>query len=190
VSSADERAGRFLEGITWLRVILTPVVMALVLHGGDRADAFAAALFAVAAVTDFVDGRLARRWKRTSQLGAFLDTTADKVLVTGVLIALVAVGRASAWVAFVIIAREIVVFGLKGVASSAEGSIVNPSRLGKAKANLQFFAIFVAIWRPDVVLWGRFLDEWLMWLAAIVTVWSGIDYVARYAGAFTRTRER
>jgi len=190
VSSADERAGRFLEGITWLRVILTPIVMALVLHGGDRADVIAAALFAVAAVTDFVDGRLARRWKRTSQLGAFLDTTADKVLVTGVLIALVGVGRASAWVAFVIIAREIVVFGLKGVASSAEGSIVSPSRLGKAKANLQFFAIFVAIWRPDVVLWGRFLDEWLMWLAAIVTVWSGIDYVARYAGAFTRARER
>ena len=148
MSSADERAGRFLEGITWLRVILTPIVMALVLHGGDRDDAIAAALFAVAAATDFVDGRLARRWKRTSQLGAFLDTTADKVLVTGVLIALVAVGRASAWVAFVIIAREIVVFGLKGVASSAEGSIVTPSRLGKAKANLQFFAIFVAICAP------------------------------------------
>jgi CDP-diacylglycerol--glycerol-3-phosphate 3-phosphatidyltransferase len=190
VSSADERAGRFLEGVTWLRVILTPIVMALVLHGGDRADAIAAGLFALAAITDFVDGRLARRWKRTSQHGAFLDTTADKVLVTGVLIALVAVGRASAWVAFVIIAREIVVFGLKGVASSAEGSIVNPSRLGKAKANLQFLAIFVAIWRPDVLLWGRFLDEWLMWVAAIITVWSGIDYVGRYAGAFTRVRER
>jgi len=82
------------------------------------------------------------------------------------------------------------VFGLKGVASSAEGSIVNPSRLGKAKANLQFLAIFVAIWRPDVLLWGRFLDEWLMWVAAIITVWSGIDYVGRYAGAFTRVRER
>ena len=92
MSSADERAGRFLEGVTWLRVILTPIVMALVLHGGDRADAIAAGLFALAAITDFVDGRLARRWKRTSQLGAFLDTTADKVLVTGVLIALVAVG--------------------------------------------------------------------------------------------------
>ena len=133
MSSADERAGRFLEGVTWLRVILTPVVMALVLRGGDRADTEAAALFALAAVTDFVDGRLARRWKRTSQLGAFLDTTADKVLVTGVLIALVAVGRASAWVGFLIIAREIVVFGLKGVASSAEGSIVNPSRLGEGE---------------------------------------------------------
>jgi len=190
VSSADERAGRFLEGVTWLRVILTPVVMALVLCGGDRADTEAAALFALAAVTDFVDGRLARRWKRTSQLGAFLDTTADKVLVTGVLIALVAVGRASAWVGFVIIAREIVVFGLKGVASSAEGSIVNPSRLGKAKANLQFLAIFVAIWRPDILVGGRFVDEWLMWVAAIITVWSGIDYVGRYAGAFTRVRER
>ena len=184
MSSADERAGRFLEGVTWLRVILAPIVMALVLHGGDRTDAIAAGLFALAAITDFVDGRLARRWKRTSQLGAFLDTTADKVLVTGVLIALVAVGRASAWVGFVIIAREIVVFGLKGVASSAEGSIVNPSRLGKAKANLQFLAIFVAIWRPDVLLWGRFLDEWLMWMAAIITVWSGIDYVGRYASAF------
>jgi len=190
VSSADERAARFLEGVTWLRVVLTPVVMALVLHGGDRADAAAAALFAVAALTDFVDGRLARRWKRTSQLGAFLDTTADKVLVSGVLIALVAVGRASAWVGFVIIAREIVVFGLKGVASAAEGSVVMPSMLGKAKTNLQFLAIFVAIWRPDVLLGGHFLDEWLMWGAAILTVWSGIDYVGRYAGTFTRVRGR
>mgnify|MGYP003694726397 CR=1 FL=1 len=89
-------------------------------------------------------------------LGAFLDTTADKVLVTGVLIALVAVGRASAWVAFVIIAREIVVFGLKGRRELGRGIDREARRwLGKAKANLQFFAILVAIWRPDVVLWGR-----------------------------------
>src|SRR5213595_3334193 len=157
--------------------------MALVLHGGDRADAPAAGLFALAAITDFVDGRLARRWKRTTQLGAFLDTTADKVLVSGVLIALVSVGRASAWVSFIIIAREIVVFGLKGVASAAEGSVVAPSMLGKAKTNLQFLAIFVAIWQPNVVLWGHLIDTWLMSAAAILTVWSGIDYVGRYAGA-------
>jgi CDP-diacylglycerol---glycerol-3-phosphate 3-phosphatidyltransferase len=190
MSTADERAGRVLEGITWLRVALTPVVMFLVLRGGDRNDAAAAALFAVAAVTDFADGRLARRWKRTTQLGAFLDTTADKVLVSGVLIALVSVGRASAWVSFVIIAREIVVFGLKGVASAAEGSVVPPSLLGKAKTNLQFLAIFVAIWQPDVVIWGHLISVWLMWVAAILTVWSGIDYVGRYAGAFTRVRGR
>jgi CDP-diacylglycerol---glycerol-3-phosphate 3-phosphatidyltransferase len=188
VSSADERAGRALEAITWLRVVLTPVVMFLLLRGGD--DATAAALFAVAAVTDFVDGRLARRWKRTSQLGAFLDTTADKVLVSGVLIALTSIGRASPWVSFIIVAREIVVFGLKGVASAAEGSVVPPSFLGKAKTNLQFLAIFVAIWHPDVVVWGHLIDVWLMWAAAILTVWSGIDYVGRYAGAFTRVRGR
>jgi CDP-diacylglycerol---glycerol-3-phosphate 3-phosphatidyltransferase len=190
VSSADVRAARVLEAITWLRVALTPVVMYLVLRGGDRADAAAAALFAVAAVTDFVDGRLARRWKRTSQLGAFLDTTADKVLVSGVLIALVSVGHASAWVSFVIIAREIVVFGLKGVASAAEGSVVSPSMLGKAKTNLQFLAIFVAILQPDVILGGHLLDTWLMWAAAILTVWSGIDYIGRFAGTFTRFRDR
>jgi len=190
VSRADERAARFLEAITWLRVALTPVVMYLVLRGGDRDDAAAAALFAVAAVTDFIDGRLARRWKRTTQLGAFLDTTADKVLVSGVLIALVSVGLASAWVSFIIIAREIVVFGLKGVASAAEGSVVPPSVLGKAKTNLQFLAIFVAIVHPDVVLWSHALDAWLMWAAAILTVWSGIDYVGRYAGAFSRVRGR
>ena len=190
MSTADERAARALEAITWLRVALTPVVMLLVLRSGDRDDAAAAALFAVAAVTDFVDGRLARRWKRTTQLGAFLDTTADKVLVSGVLIALVSVGRASAWVSFIIIAREIVVFGLKGVASAAEGSVVAPSMLGKAKTNLQFLAIFVAIVHPDVVLWGHAVDAWLMWAAAILTVWSGIDYVGRYAGAFSRVRGR
>jgi CDP-diacylglycerol--glycerol-3-phosphate 3-phosphatidyltransferase len=190
VSSADERAGRFLEFITWLRVVLTPIVMFLVLRGGDRADGAAATLFAIAAITDFVDGRLARRWKRTTQLGAFLDTTADKVLVCGVLIALVSVQHASPWVSFIIVAREIVVFGLKGVASAAEGSVVPPSFLGKAKTNLQFLAIFVAILHPDVVLWGRLIDTWLMWAAAILTVWSGIDYVGRYAGAFTRVRGR
>ena len=120
VSSADERAGRFLEGVTWLRVILTPVVMALVLRGGDRADTEAAALFALAAVTDFVDGRLARRWKRTSQLGAFLDTTADKFLVSGVMIALVAVGRMSVWITAIVIGRELLILG--GVRQQPKGA--------------------------------------------------------------------
>jgi CDP-diacylglycerol--glycerol-3-phosphate 3-phosphatidyltransferase len=190
VSRADVRAATFLKAITWLRVVLTPVVMALVLVQRDRADALAAFLFAFAALTDFFDGRLARRWKQTTSLGAFLDTTADKLLVSGVLIALVAVGRASAWVGFLIVGREMLVFGLKGVASAAEGAVVTPSFLGKAKANLQFVAIVVAILRPDIVIAGRFLDEWLMWLAAAVTLWSGIDYVGRYAGVFSRVRGR
>ncbi len=190
MSRADDRAAVFVKGVTWLRAVLTPVIMALVLAGRDGTDAVAAALFAVAAVTDFLDGRLARRWKQTTPLGTFLDTTADKLLVSGVLVALVEVGRASAWVAFIIIGREVLVLGLKGAASAAEGSAVAPSLLGKAKANLQFVAIFLAIVRPDVLIGGRFLDVWAMWIAALVTVWSGVDYLGRYAGIFSRTRPR
>ena len=91
VKTPDERAAAFLKGITYLRVALMPVVMALVLVG-DRvqyAYVIAAVLFAIAAATDFFDGRLARRWKQTTILGTFLDTTADKLLVSGVLVALV-----------------------------------------------------------------------------------------------------
>jgi len=190
VSRADERAAVFLKAITWLRVVLTPVVMALVLHGGTTADRAAAVLFALAALTDFFDGRLARRWKQTSSLGAFLDTTADKILVCGVLIALVDVDRVSTWVAFLIIGREMVVMGLKGVASASQGEVVTPSLLGKAKVNLQFIAIIVTIVHPAISIAGQALDWWLMWAAALVTVWSGIDYVGRYAGAFTRVRDR
>ena len=188
MSRADERAAFFLGVVTWLRVVLTPVVMALVLRGTHDADVLATWLFGFAAVTDFVDGRLARRWKQTSAFGAFLDTTADKLLVSGVLVALVAVGRASAWVAFLIVGREMLVLGLKGAASAAEGSVVLPSLLGKAKANVQFVAILLAIWRPDVLIGGHYLDTWALWIAAAVTVWSGADYVARYFGVVTGSR--
>lgn len=190
VRTADERAAVVLSGLTYVRVLLTPVVMALVLVGDDASWAVATAawLFAFAAVTDFVDGRLARRWKQTSVLGSFLDTTADKLLVAGVLIALVQVGRASAWVAAIIIARELLILGLRGAVSAADGTVVAPSMLGKAKANVQFVAIVLAIWRPDVVVAGRFLDEWAMLVAAVVTVWSAVDYLGRFASRLTRER--
>jgi cardiolipin synthase (CMP-forming) len=118
----EERASRLLTGVTYLRIVLVPVVMALVLVGDsvDNAYAAAAVLFAIAAATDLVDGFLARRWGQTTTLGNFLDTTADKLLVSGVLLALVSVGRASPWVAFVIIGRELLILGLRG-AVAAEG---------------------------------------------------------------------
>jgi len=190
VRTADRRAGAALAGLTYLRVVLTPVVMALVLAGPDRSWAFpaAAALFAFAAVTDFLDGRLARRWKQTSALGSFLDTTADKLLVAGVLIALVEVGRTSTWIAAVIVARELLILGLRGAVTASDGTVVAPSFLGKAKANVQFTAITLAIWRPDVVLAGWFLDEWAMLVAAVITVWSALDYLGRFVGRLSRRR--
>ena len=190
VRTADQRAGAFLAGLTYIRVLLTPVVMALILSGRDRPWAYglAAWLFAFAAITDFFDGHLARRWKRTSELGNFLDTTADKLLVAGVLIALVEVDRTTTWIAAVIVARELLILGLRGAVTAAEGTVVVPSMLGKAKANVQFAAITLAIWRPDVVIADRFLDEWAMLLAAVITVWSAVDYLGRFVGRLTRRR--
>jgi CDP-diacylglycerol--glycerol-3-phosphate 3-phosphatidyltransferase len=177
------RSARFLAAGTATRILLTPVVMGLVLvgDGGDEtgdAALVGAVLFAVAAATDWVDGRLARRWDVTSKIGSFLDTTADKLLVSGVLIALLAAERASPWVVALIIGRELILMGLRGVIAS-EGEVMAPSLLGKLKTSVQFLAIALAIVRPGEPAGGLFIDEWAMLAAAAVTVWSAVDYLVR-----------
>lgn len=169
------------DALALARVVLVPVIMWLI-SANERIDhgfGFAAALFFVAALTDFLDGYFARRWGITTVLGAFLDTTADKFLVTGSLLALIAVGRASIWVTLIIVLREFVVMALRGLAAMS-GTMVKPSIWGKLKASIQFLAILLAILRlPEP--WGRlYLDEWVMWLAAIVTIASGWQYVASF----------
>jgi CDP-diacylglycerol--glycerol-3-phosphate 3-phosphatidyltransferase len=190
VSTPDARAAAFLKGITYLRIVLTPIVMALVLAGErtDGAYAIAGALFAIAAITDFIDGRLARRWKQTTTWGTFLDTTADKLLVSGVLIALVAVDRASTWIAFIIIGRELLIMGLRGAVTAADGTVVAPSIWGKLKANVQFLAIFLAILRTSEPLGPLYPDQYAMIVAAAVTVGSAVEYLARLSGVLSRRR--
>jgi CDP-diacylglycerol--glycerol-3-phosphate 3-phosphatidyltransferase len=169
---------------TTARIVLTPIVMWLVLSDDGDSGA-AAALFCVAAATDWVDGRLARRWGVTSKLGSFLDTTADKLLVAGVLIALVAVDRVSPWLAAIIIGRELVLMGLRGVIA-AEGTVMAPSGLGKLKTAVQFLAIALAIVRPGDPIGGHYADEWVMLAAALITVWSAVDYIVRALPLLTR----
>lgn len=165
---------------TSLRIIVTPVVMGLIL--GHEWTA-AAVVFVVVASTDWFDGRLARRWNVSSRLGSFLDTTADKLLITGVLLALVAERRASPWIAMLIIGRELSLLGLRA-AVAAQGLHLEPSLLGKWKATAQFAALAVVMIRPDVTIAGAFLDQWLLGFAALVTVWSGIDYFVKFSAAF------
>jgi CDP-diacylglycerol--glycerol-3-phosphate 3-phosphatidyltransferase len=174
--------------LAYLRLILTPVVMGLILASpDDDALAIAAvATFIVAALTDFADGYLARRWRITTTLGAFLDTVADKILVTGALLALVEVGTVSSWVAFIIIGREIAIMGLRSVAA-LDASTVPPSIWGKWKATIQFVAISVAILAPDIQLGPFRLDEWLMGAAVVVTVLSAGDYFSRFRSVFARS---
>ena len=184
------QSARLIAVGTATRIVLTPVVMWLVLNGeGNTAELIAAALFCVAAATDWVDGRLARRWGVTSKLGSFLDTTADKLLVSGVLIALLAAGRASTWIVALIIGRELVIMGLRGAIAS-EGEIMAPSMLGKLKTSIQFLAIVLAILRPGEPIGGLFLDEWVMLAAAAITVASAVDYFMRALPGLAREDDR
>jgi len=176
-------AARFIAAGTYARIVLAPIIMGLVLAGPDY-EVPAALLFAFAAATDWWDGRLARRWNLTTTLGSFLDTTADKLLVTGVLIALVAVERASPWVAIIIIGRELMVLGLRGVIA-AEGTVMQPSLLGRLKTSIQFLAILLAILRPGDEIGGLYIDEWVMLAAAAITVASAVDYFKSFADSLS-----
>lgn len=173
------RSSRALAVGTSLRIVAAAPIMALVL---SREYAVAAALFLVAAATDWFDGRLARRWGVTTKLGSFLDTTADKMLVATALIALVAVHRASPWVAMIIVTREFTILGLRAAVESG-GVHLQTSMLGKWKATIQFAALALAMFRPEVRIGEAYLDQWVLVAAALATAWSGVDYLVRSTGA-------
>ncbi len=154
----------------------------MILVRADHVDGYliyAALLFGVAAITDTVDGYLARRSTGGTTLGAFLDTTADKVLVTGALLALVSVGHVSIWPASIIIFREFTVMALRGVVAQG-GGMIDPSTWGKAKAFTQYLAIFLAFVRlPE--RWGPwYLDQYVMLIAVVVTIGSMWGYLSSF----------
>ncbi len=187
----EAKAASLLTRITVVRVVLVPVVMWLLLDGHHLAHAYgvAAGLFGIAAATDFLDGFLARRWRAATTLGSFLDTTADKLLVSGVLVALVGAGRASPWIATIIVARELLIMGLRGVVA-VDGTVMRPSVWGKAKTNVQFLAILMAILRTPDPLGPLFPDQWAMLAAAAVTVLSAVEYLARFSGSIAGSPRR
>lgn len=167
----------------WLA--LFRIVMVLPIMAFTRADQIdnhlliAAGLFAVAALTDFLDGWIARRTTGGTVLGAFLDTTADKILVTGTLFALVSVDRVSIWPAALIIFREFTVMALRGVVAQ-RGGLIGPSTWGKLKTVTQFLAIFLAYVRLSD-RWGPwYLDQWVMLIAVIATIGSMWGYLTAF----------
>lgn len=162
-----------------VRIVMVPIIMGLATSSGEHALGISAALFAFAAATDFFDGYLARRWGIATVLGAFLDSTADKLLVSGTLIALVAIDRASIWPVLIIIMREFIVMALRGI-TAMEGQLVRPSNWGKIKAGVQFGAIFFAFLRLSDKWGPLFFDEWLMWIAAAVAIASGWQYASSF----------
>lgn len=166
------------NALALVRIVMVLPIMALV--RADQWDShflIASALFAVAAFTDFLDGWLARRTTGGTVVGSFLDTTADKILVTGTLLALVSVDRVSIWPAAIIIFREFAVMALRGVVAQS-GRLVRPSTWGKIKTVTQFAAIFLAFVRL-ADRWGPwYLDQWAMLVAVLATVGSAWGYLS------------
>ena len=157
--------------LTVFRILLVPVLAAVLLAEVPGGDAVAAGVFALASATDVADGYLARRHAQITTFGKLMDPLADKLLVTSALVSLVALDRLEAWVAMVIIAREFAVTGLRQLAME-QGHVVAASVWGKLKTGLQVAMVLVLI-----IVDSRPLPvDLLVYATVIVTVLSGADY--------------
>jgi CDP-diacylglycerol---glycerol-3-phosphate 3-phosphatidyltransferase len=157
--------------LTVIRILMIPVIVVALLNETAEGDVIAAVLFALAALTDGLDGYIARRQRQETTFGKLMDPLADKLLVTAALISLVSLDRLSAWVAMVIIAREFAVTGLRSVAAE-RGVVISASWLGKAKTGLQVAAIIALIAFED----SPTGVDVLVYAAVAMTVISGADY--------------
>lgn len=168
--------------LTLFRIVLVPLIMVFLISSSRVSVLIAAVIFVAASLTDWLDGRMARRWNQVTRLGTLLDPVADKLLVAAALVSLVHVEMLAAWTAVVIIGRELAVTGLRGVALSM-GTVVPASSLGKAKTVSQYVAITVLILEkgvsPDLAVF-HLVSRGVLWVALALTVISGVDYFYRF----------
>jgi CDP-diacylglycerol--glycerol-3-phosphate 3-phosphatidyltransferase len=160
--------------LTVLRIFIVPLLVVLMLTKEENMDLWAAGIFLGAAVSDALDGYLARKHGQITTLGILLDPIADKLLTSAAFISLVELGRVPAWMVAIVIGREFAVSGLRAIASS-KGIAIAASDLGKAKMVFQVMAIIA------LVLERRFPvleapGEFLMWVVVIFALASGLQY--------------
>jgi cardiolipin synthase (CMP-forming) len=167
--------------LTLSRILAVPIVVATFYVDGDYARWFACALFTAAAVTDWLDGHMARLWAQQSEIGRFLDPIADKLLVAATLFMLTTMGRLSALAVFpalVILCREILVSGLREYLAGLRVGLP-VSNLAKWKTAIQMTAIgFLIVGDAGpAVLPVKGIGEMLLWMAALLTIVTGYDYL-------------
>ena len=181
--------------LTFARIAVIPIFIVLLFYNSKTACMWAASIFGAAAITDAFDGWLARKWEVVTVLGKFLDPLADKLIVMAALIMLIPDGRVPAWMVFLVLAREILITGLRSIAS-AEGIIIEASELGKYKTIFQMVAIPGLILHYDY--YWFFGIEWeifhvnmhnmgivYFYIAFILTIWSGAEYLLKFTKVFT-----
>jgi len=172
--------------LTMARIILIPVFMALLLlkipKGHElfpHQDLVAAIIFILAAATDGLDGYIARKRNQVTNLGKFMDPLADKLLVSAALISLVQLGEVTAWVAWIILAREFAVTGLRAIAA-VDRVVISASPLGKIKTVTQIIAITAILlhdWPLSLI--GLHIGQPFLYVALFFTVISGLDYLLK-----------
>jgi len=176
--------------LTLARIACIPALVVLLLFDTRSTSFWAAALFGLASITDWLDGWLARRWQVVTILGKFLDPLADKLIVMAALIMLIPLERVPAWAVFLILARELIVTGLRSIASS-EGIVIAASDLGKYKTIFQMVAILGLLLHFDY--YWFFGHRWeifhvnmqnfgtiFFYVALFMTLWSGLDYLLKF----------
>ncbi len=170
--------------MTWTRIVAIPLIVGVFYAPLDEPtrNLVAALMFVVFAATDWLDGFLARKLNQTSSFGAFLDPVADKFLVCASLLVLVHLQRADVFVALIIIGREIAISALREwMAQIGASKSVAVHMLGKVKTTVQMVAIPFLLYDGhvwglvDTGVWGT----WLIWLAAVLTVWSLVYYLQK-----------
>jgi len=173
--------------LTWLRMALIPLMVGVFFLPGHWLTPYeqsvaATVIFVIAAVTDWFDGYLARRWNETTSFGAFLDPVADKLIVAGALLLLVQLGRTNSVIAFIIVGREIAITALREwMAQMGASKSVAVSSIGKIKTAAQMVAIPMLLYAYPLfgVIDTLFVGQRLLDLAAVLTLWSMFYYLRK-----------
>ncbi|MDO5033320.1 MAG: CDP-diacylglycerol--glycerol-3-phosphate 3-phosphatidyltransferase [Eubacteriales bacterium] len=186
--------------LTMLRIFLVVPIVFLLLPLGQgawadfvissRGRGLALFLFIVAALTDFVDGKIARKYNLITDFGKLMDSLADKLLVLGTFLVFIQLGRVHAFLVLIILARELLVTGIRQVGVS-KGLVIAAGPWGKWKAACQMVTLVYLLAEPLLFeSWGGDLTTWQLWgnillgLSLLLTVASGLDYFIKYRGLF------
>lgn len=166
--------------ITFIRIGMVPFLFTLLLNPGRFWSLVLAVFFVIASLTDFIDGYIARKYSMVTTLGKFLDPIADKLLVNTAMILMIPIGRIPAWIVAITIIRDLLVDWIRS-ASSAQGFIIQASRLGKQKTLAQVIAITALMIHYSLFgINAHIVGIAILYVALFLTLVSGADYFIKY----------
>ena len=168
------------NAITVLRIGILPVLFLVLLEPGEALSLVIAILFILAALTDLLDGYVARRYNIVTRIGKLLDPIADKIIMSAAMVLLIPIGRIPAWVVALMVMRDFAVDGLRSMAA-AEGHVIEASDLGKYKTFCQIIAVSALIIHyPIYGIDPSTIGRAFIYVALVLSMWSGFDYLMKF----------